>query len=60
MSARPIPPIAPVSEEKQMERFIAHVEKKALGAPDDRTRFIRLMVLALAQASRSQMVKEGA
>lgn len=60
MSARPTPPIAPVSEERQMELYIAHVEKKVLAAPDDRTRFIRLMVLALAQASRNQMVKEGA
>jgi len=58
MSARPTPPIAPVSEEKQMERFIAHVEKKVLAAPDDRTRGIRLMVLALAEAARSQMAKE--
>ena len=60
MSARTATVTAPPDEEKQLGLYIAHVEKKVLAAPDDRTRGIRLMVLALAEAARNQMEKEEA
>ena len=58
MSARTTPPADPPDEEKQLGLYIAHVEKKVMSAPDERTRGIRLMVLALAEAARSQMAEE--
>jgi len=39
------------SEKQALQHFARFVEKKALAAADERTRFLRLMVLALTEAA---------
>ena len=39
------------SEKQALQHFTRFVEKKALAAADERTRFIRLMVLALTEVA---------
>ncbi len=52
--------LSPKEREKQaLERMARFVEQKVLAATDERTRFIRLMVLAMTEVAIGQIKNEN-
>ena len=49
-----LPAVKPQGDRQAMERFRKFVEQKIIAAPDERTRSIRLFILAAAEAALSE------